>query len=109
MLTTLLYLCIIMIMAYNKQQYRIRIASDYRGHNHWILSRHSPEHRRHRRRLLLHLNRRKVEAFIHCVMYFRWPLCLPQLGTSIYMSICIAGVERGPSKIFGVSCVQGLF
>ena len=29
----------------------------------------------------LNLNRRKVEAFIHSVIYFRWPLCLPQLGT----------------------------
>ena len=25
------------------------------------------------------------------------------------LSVRIAGVERGPSKIFGVSCVQGLF
>ena len=25
------------------------------------------------------------------------------------LSVHIAGVERGPSKIFGVSCVQGVF
>ena len=25
------------------------------------------------------------------------------------LSVRIAGVERGPSKIFSVSCVQGLF
>ena len=54
---------IYVILAYNKQQYCIRVASDYRGRDHWTLSRHSPERRRHRRRLLLHLNRRKVEAF----------------------------------------------
>ena len=83
---------------------------------------HSPERRKHRRRLLLHLNRRKVEAFIHSVIYFRWPLCLPQLGTSVFdvfaefgvirtfgLNVCNAGVERGPNKIFGVSGVQGLF
>ena len=75
---------IYVILAYNKQQYCIRVASDYRGRDHWTLSMQSPERRRHRRRLLLHLNRRKVEAFIHSVIYFRWPLCLPQLGTSDY-------------------------
>ena len=75
---------IYVILAYNKQQYCIRVASDYRGRDHWTLSRHSPERRRHRRRLLLHLNRRKVEASIHSVIYFHWPLCLPQLGASDY-------------------------
>ena len=35
------------IMAYNKQQYRIRVTSDYRGRDHWTLSMHSPERRRH--------------------------------------------------------------
>ena len=75
---------IYVILAYKKQQYCIRVASDYRGRDHWTLSRHSPECKRHRRRLLLHLNRRKVEAFIHSVIYFRWPLCLPQLGASDY-------------------------
>ena len=75
---------IYVILAYNKQQYCIRVASDYRGRDHWTLSMQSPERRRHRRRLLLHLNRRKVEPFIHIVIYFRWPLCLPQLGTSDY-------------------------
>ena len=60
---------IYMILAYNKQQYRIRVAFDYnRGGDHQILSTHSPERRRRRRRLLLHLNRRKVEAFIHSVI-----------------------------------------
>ena len=71
-------LLIYVILAYNKQQYCIRVASDYRGRDHWTLSMQSPERRRHRRGLLLHLNRRKVEAFIHSVIYFRWPLCLPQ-------------------------------
>ena len=61
---------IIMVLAYNKQQYCIRVASDYRERDHWILSMHSPERRRHRRRLLLRLNRRKVEVFIHSVIYF---------------------------------------
>ena len=75
---------IYVILAYNKQQYCIRVASDYRGRNHWTLSMQSPERRSHRRRLLLHLNRRKLEAFIQSVIYFRWPLCLPQLGTSDY-------------------------
>ena len=62
------------ILAYNQQQYCIRVASDYRGRDHWTLSMQSPERRRHRRRFLLHLNRRKVEAFVHSVIYFRWPL-----------------------------------
>ena len=75
---------IYVVLAYNKQQYCIRVASDYRGRDHWTLSMQSPERRRYRRRLLLHLNRRKVEAFIHSVIYFRWPLYLPQLGTSDY-------------------------
>ena len=72
------------ILAYSKQQNCIRVASDYRGRDQWTSSMQSPERRRHRRRLLLHSNRRKVEAFIHIVIYFRWPLCLPQLGTSDY-------------------------
>ena len=42
------------ILAYNKQQYCIRVASDYRGRDHWTLSMQSPERRRYRRRLLLH-------------------------------------------------------
>ena len=71
-------------MERDKQQYYIRVASDYRWRDHWTLNIQSPERRRHRRRLLLHLNRRKVEAFIHSVIDFRWPLCLPQLGTSDY-------------------------
>ena len=40
---------IYVILAYNKQQYRIRVASDYRGRDHWTLSMQSPERRRHRR------------------------------------------------------------
>ena len=75
---------IYVILAYKKQQYCIRVASDYRGRDHWNLSMQSPERRRHRRRLQIHLNRRKVEAFIHSLIYFRWLLCLPQLGTSDY-------------------------
>ena len=71
-------------LAYNKQQYCIRVASDNRGRDHWTLSMQSPERRKHRRILLLHLNRRKVEAFMHSVIHFRWPFCLPQLGTSDY-------------------------
>ena len=75
---------IYVILAYNEQQYCIHVASDYRGRDHWSLSMQSPERRRHRLRWLLQLNRRKVEVFIHSVIYFRWPLCLPQLGTSDY-------------------------
>ena len=57
---------IYVILAYNKQQYCIRVVSNYRVRDHWTLRMHSPERRRHRRRLLLHLNGRKVEVFIQC-------------------------------------------
>ena len=36
---------IYVILAYNKQQYCIRVASDYRGRDHWTLSMQSPERR----------------------------------------------------------------
>ena len=75
---------IYVILAYNKQQYCTGVASDYRGRDHWNFSMQSPERRRHRCRFLLHLNKRKVEAFIHSVIIFNWPLCLQQLSTSDY-------------------------
>ena len=40
--------------------------------------------RRHGPTLLLHINRRKVEAFIHNVIILHWPLCLQQLSVSDY-------------------------
>ena len=73
----------IMILAYNKQQYRIRERPIMEGATITFMSMHSPERRRSRRRLLL-LKRKKAEAFIHSLVYFYWPLCLPQLGTSDY-------------------------
>ena len=60
------------------------VASDYRGRDSSLFSMRSVEDRRQRPTLLFHINRRKVEAFIHSVIIFHWPLCLPQLGTSDY-------------------------
>ena len=66
---------------YNRQ-YRVPVASDNRGRDSSLFS--SLEDRRQRPTLLLHINRRKVEAFIHSVIIFHWPLCLQQLNTSDY-------------------------
>ena len=44
----------------------------------------SLEDRKQRPTLLLQINRRKVEAFIHSVIILQWPLCLQQLSTSDY-------------------------
>ena len=60
----------------DKRQYRVPVASDYRGRDSSLLSMRSLEDRRQRPTLLLYINRRKVEAFIHSVISFHWPLCL---------------------------------
>ena len=67
-----------------KRQYRVPEASDYRGRDSNLFSMRSLEDRRQRPTLLLHVNRRKVEAFIHSVIIFHWPLCLQQLSASDY-------------------------
>ena len=48
-----------------KRQYRVPVASDYRGRDNSLFSMRSLEDRRQRPTLLLHMNRRKVEAFFH--------------------------------------------
>ena len=48
----------------------------------------SLEDRRHRPTLLLHINRRKVKAFIHSVIIFHWLLCLQQLSP-IMDDLCV--------------------
>ena len=50
-------------MERDKQQYYIRVASDYRWRDHWTLNIQSPERRRHRRRL-----RKGPKQDLWCIM-----------------------------------------
>ena len=106
------------------KQHRVPVASDCRGRDSSLFSTRSLEDRRQRPTLLLHINRRKVEAFIHSVIIFHWHLSLPQLGTSNFIidNFCRIRLNsdvrfgrvycwprKGPKQDFGVSSVQGLF
>ena len=59
-------------------------ASNYIGRDSSLFSMRSLNDRRHGPTLLLHINRRKVEVFIHSVIILHWPLRLQQLSTSDY-------------------------
>ena len=76
------------------------VASDYRWEDSSLFSMRSLEDRRQRPTLLFHINRRKVEAFIHSVIIFHWPLCLPQLGTSDLLQ----NSEIGCAKVACETC-----
>ena len=59
------------------------VTSNYRvTTDNSLLSMRSPEDETHKPTLLLHINQRKVEAFIHSVIFFGRPLFLQQLVTS---------------------------
>ena len=60
----------------SKGHYIFVYIADYRWRDSSLFSMRSLEDRRQRPTLLLHINRRKVGAFIHSVIIFHWPLCL---------------------------------